>query len=71
MSDFECLPIGTAARLAQLEAEVERLRALLSEASRLIDRWASNYGTGPTHLPPAGIVDLQERIDAALNEGQR
>ena len=27
MSDFECLPIGTAARLTQLEAEVERLRA--------------------------------------------
>ncbi len=27
MSDFEVVPVGTAARLKELEAEVERLRA--------------------------------------------
>ncbi len=28
MNDFECLPVGTAARMKELEAEVERLREL-------------------------------------------
>jgi hypothetical protein len=31
MSDFECLPVGTAARLKELEAEVERLRERIRE----------------------------------------
>jgi len=39
MSDFECLPIGTAARLTQLEAEVERLRALLKSTVDLAEYW--------------------------------
>jgi len=39
MSDFECLP--TAARLAELEAEVERLRL----ATQLCDKHAPNGGT--------------------------
>ncbi len=39
MSDFECLPIGTAARLAELEAEVERLRALLKSTVELAEYW--------------------------------
>ena len=34
MSDFECLPVGTAARLAELEAEVERLREFEDRAER-------------------------------------
>jgi hypothetical protein len=41
MSDFECLPIGTAARLKELEAEVERLR----KATQLCDKHAPNGGT--------------------------
>ncbi len=57
MSDFECLPIGTAARLAELEAEVERLRALLQR----IRQW-DMLGT------VAGDAYWTREIDAALKE---
>lgn len=41
MNDFEVLPVGTAARLAQLEDENERLR----KATQLCDKHAPNGGT--------------------------
>ncbi len=31
MSDFECLPIGTAARLKELEADVQHLQSALND----------------------------------------
>ncbi len=35
MSDFEVVPVGTAARLAELEQEVERLRERIREDVKL------------------------------------
>ncbi len=57
MSDFECLPIGTAARLKKLEAEVERLR---SEANLL-------------EIGVDGLRSDNERLRALLRDwsGQR
>ena len=79
MSDFECLPIGTAERLKKLEAEVERLRA---DAERLDfieanpnmslrhhrKRWAF---VGLTSYEYDMHTTLREAIDAAIKEGQR
>ena len=43
MSDFECLPVGTAARLAKLEAEVERLREELHPVVERLREDAERY----------------------------
>jgi hypothetical protein len=58
MSNFECLPINAAARLKELETEVERLRALLT-------RYRNETPLG--HQPHM----IAHEVDAALKEGQR
>jgi hypothetical protein len=66
----------TAARISVEKAErVARLEELLQEADKSLSAWHNFYGSwcnGPrmeNALPPAGNVDLQERIRAALNGG--
>ena len=64
MSDFECLPIGTAARLAELETEVERLRAERDDMQRQRDA-ARGHGEG------ASISQLIRERDAYRAEVER
>jgi hypothetical protein len=58
MSDFECLPVGTAARLAELDALL-----LLARDAIVI----AGYGT---RMAPE-VRDTLLQIDTALKEGQR
>ena len=85
--NFEVLPVGTAARLAELEAEVERLRADAERYRWLLDK--ADYMRNPEGSPQVCMTDewgnivsvqptaylrgetLDAVIDAALKEGQR
>lgn len=55
------------------KAEMLRLRGLLREASRAMSEWHLFYGKWCNRagmeeaMPPAGNVELQERIDAAID----
>lgn len=59
----------------QPDPRISEYRALLREASRALSAWHNFYGVWcnqprmESALPPAGNVDLQERIAAALKEG--
>ena len=66
MSDFEVVPIGTQARLAQVEAERDALRALIANVRRCrysvcTTICSSGYGWD--------IPRLNEVIDAAKGGG--
>ncbi len=78
MSDFECLPIGTAARLTQLEAEVERLRDSCAAKADRIDKLGETVERLRAALSEIiryakGIHDthLEELVRDFLKEGQR
>jgi hypothetical protein len=67
MSDFEVMPVGTAARLAELEAEVERLRDSCAAKADRIDRLGETVERLRAQQAEPVAYSIQTPADAKLN----
>jgi hypothetical protein len=66
MSDFECLPVGTAARLAELEAENASLVGLLKDIPPFEAECEECFDK--RHLLEAEVERLRALLQALRNE---
>jgi hypothetical protein len=67
MNDFECLPVGTAARLKELEAERDNACELVAQMHHA----ATGYMQGPIRGVVEDIADLKTERDQLLAEVKR